>query len=78
MHEKTDERGKRRYTVARIATELGVSRRPTIYLSRSKSHRRTSGCVAVLVDHAAEDSGAQDPPGVEVMHGSGVVVSVGR
>lgn len=46
-------------------------------LCRSKSRRRTSGGLSVLVDDTAEDAGAQESAAVEVMHGDGLLVGVG-
>lgn len=49
---------------------------PSLYASgvcRSKSHRRTSRGVAVLVDQATEDAGAEHTAGVEVVRDGGAL-----
>ncbi|ONI92849.1 hypothetical protein ALI22I_01660 [Saccharothrix sp. ALI-22-I] len=44
---------------------------------RSKSHRCWSSSVSVLVDEPAQDAGAVQSVGVEVVHGGGALLDVG-
>lgn len=54
-----------------------ADRVPAIDLCRSKSHRRTSRGVPVLVDEATEDAGAEHFAGVEVVRDGGALADVG-
>jgi trehalose 6-phosphate synthase len=65
-----------RERAAEIRRELGNPKR--VILCRSESHRCSSGNVAVLVDHSAEDGRASQLVGLDVVNGSRLsVVTVG-